>query len=377
MPTTEIPKQHPASSPLPARAAGGDLFDAEEWKSAYLDEHDVPALLIQLQDDLSRSRQREAFWMSVVVHLTIIILFVNSQRLERMFYRPVIVVQQPSQILRDKDTTFLQLPPDEQKITKPTDTSKLSDKNRIATSKSPQLDREELKKILDAARPGRPGPQAPPSQPPQPQQPPAAAMNQQPQQPQQQSPQPQQAQQAPPATTQNQSAKLETPPIAKPKPSFSTGPVSAGSAIEQAARAALATRGSTYPGDNGDYGLNQGRQPAKSMGPVDILSDTMGVDFGPYLSRILHDIRENWIRAIPASAEFKKGKVTLQFAILKDGRVTGIQLFETSGDPPLDRAAWAGVTGSDPLPALPPEFAGTYFGLRLRFCLNMEDCPAR
>src|SRR5215467_205290 len=194
MPTTEIPKQDPASPPLPARAAGGDLYDAEEWKSAYLDEHDVPALLIQLQDDLSRSRQREAFWMSVVVHLTIIILFVNWEGLEHRFFRPVIVVQQPSEMLRDKDTTFLQLPPDEQKVTKPPETDKLSDKNRIATSQSPQLDRQELKKILDAARPGRPGPPAPPVQPAQPQPPPAAAMNQQAQQPQQQPAQPQQAQ---------------------------------------------------------------------------------------------------------------------------------------------------------------------------------------
>jgi len=374
MPTTEIPRHDPASPQLPARPGGGDLYDAEEWKSAYLDENDVPALLIQLQDDLSRSRQREAFWMSVVVHLTIIILFVNSQRLERMFFRPVIVVQQPSQMLRDKDMTYLQLPPDEQKATRPPETDKLSDKNRIATSKAPQLDRQELKKILDASRAGRPGPQSAPAQP---QQPPAAGMAQGAQAPQPQQPQAQPAEQPPPPASQNQSAKLETPPITKPRPSFSTSPVTPGSAIEQAARAALANRGTTYGGDNGDFGLNQGRQPAKSLGPVDILSDTMGVDFGPYLSRILHDIRENWIRAIPPSAEFKKGKVTIQFAILKDGRVTGMQVFETSGDPPLDRAAWAGITGSDPLPALPNDFAGSYFGLRLRFCLNMEDCPAK
>ena len=33
----------------------------------------VPVLLIQLQDDLSRSRLREAFWISVVAHLLILI----------------------------------------------------------------------------------------------------------------------------------------------------------------------------------------------------------------------------------------------------------------------------------------------------------------
>src|SRR5438045_5414175 len=203
MPITEIPPRSPAPVTQAATPPGSDLYDAGSWESAYREMHDVPALLIQLQDDLSRSRQREAFWMSVVVHLTIIILFVNSQRLERLFFRPVIVVQQPSQVVRDKDTTFLQLPPDEQKLTKPPETDKLSDKNRIATSKSPQLDRQELKKILDAARPGRPGPQTPPAQPPQPQQPPAAAMNQPPQQSQPQPGEPQQAQQTPPAANQN------------------------------------------------------------------------------------------------------------------------------------------------------------------------------
>ncbi len=46
-----------------------------------------------------------------------------------------------------------------------------------------------------------------------------------------------------------------------------------------------------------------------NMGNLEILSDTQGVDFGPYLQRILQDVRENWYHAIPESAEMKKGKL--------------------------------------------------------------------
>ena len=65
MPATEIPPRGPVSAPPSATPPGSDLYDAGSWETAYTEMHDVPALLIQLQDDLSRSRQREAFWISV------------------------------------------------------------------------------------------------------------------------------------------------------------------------------------------------------------------------------------------------------------------------------------------------------------------------
>ena len=80
--------------------------------------HDVPALLIQLQDDLSRSRQREAFWISVVVHLAIVILVVNSARLEGLMHRRSVILVSPQDLMKQKELTYLELPPDEQKLTK-------------------------------------------------------------------------------------------------------------------------------------------------------------------------------------------------------------------------------------------------------------------
>jgi TonB family protein len=323
--------------------------------------HDVPALLIQLQDDLSRSRQREAFWISVVVHLAIVILVVNSARLEGLMHRRSVILVSPQDLMKQKDLTYLELPPDEQKLTKRPDTNRISDKDRIATSKAPQLDRKELKKILDSSRPGPPSPPAQ-SQPAAP-----APAAQGPQAPQEQ-PSP------PPPPDQNQVAHLQTPPAERPTPSFNTGAMSAGSAIEQAARAAASNRGG-YGGDSGDYGLGQGKQGGEAIGPMDVLSDTMGVDFGPYLARVLHDVRENWYRIIPESARaplMKKGKVSIEFAILKNGQVAGLQIVGTSGDVALDRAAYGGITASKPFPPLPTEFGGQYLALRFHFYYNPD-----
>ena len=46
-------------------------------------------------------------------------------------------------------------------------------------------------------------------------------------------------------------------------------------------------------------------------GSIEILSDTQGVDFGPYLQRVRDDIQTNWYRQIPLSVQTKKGKVTI------------------------------------------------------------------
>jgi outer membrane biosynthesis protein TonB len=78
-------------------------------------------------------------------------------------------------------------------------------------------------------------------------------------------------------------------------------------------------------------------------GAIDILSDTMGVDFGPYLGIVRHRIRLNWYSLIPEVARapiMRKGKVTIEFSILKDGHIGGLQRVESSGDLSMDRAAW-------------------------------------
>ena len=354
--------------PPPAHEAP-ELYDARHWETAYrhFDEDAVPTLLLNLQDDLTRARRREAAWLSVIVHLTVIILFVNQPKLES-FYRRTFLHQRPvmrvwnQDMIRQKELTYLELPPDLQKVTKRPDTNVISDKDRTASSRTPQLDPKQLRKIIDSSRPGRPGQSGTPN--PQPTQSANAVAP----------PNPSSQTQAPPAPQQlsqpgnNSIAQLPAPPVEKPQVKFG-GAMSAGSAIEQAARAAAENRGG-YGGDGGDFGLTQGR--AGTMGPLEVLTDTMGVDFNPYLARVLHDVKEHWYQLIPESAVMKKGKVVLEFAILKDGSVAGLRVAGTSNDPALDRPAYGSITGSNPFPPLPREFNGPYLGLRFSYYYNLS-----
>lgn len=375
MSTIQSPPGVPAFAPPPvAKSEPGDLYDASRWESAYREMHDVPALLIQLQDDLSRARKREALWMSLIVHLTLIIVIINADRFTNFLPKRAVILVSPQE-QRDRELTYLEMPPDAQKVTKRPDTDIISDKDRTAVSKT-RLDPKELKQILDSARAGRPGPPVPPQPQQRPQQSvPPAQMAQA--QPAPQAEPPMEAMAKPPNVppTTSQAPRIPPPTSAKPKVTFGSNSISAGTAIEQAARASLANRGS-YGGDGGDYGLGQGRQASKAVGQLDVLSDTMGVEFGPYLNRVLHDVRQNWYNLIPEVARaplMKKGKVSIEFAILKDGSVRGMTLAGTSGDTSLDRAAWGGITASNPFPPLPGEFRGEYLALRFHFYYNPES----
>jgi TonB family protein len=354
MPITQIPFQDPVAPPEKPQPEQLGLYDSQEWETAYRELDDdaarVPHLLIQLQDDLTRARRREAAWISIIVHLILIIVIVNIERFEK--YLPWHSVVTARNLTNGKDLTFLELPTDLQKAPRRPNTNIASDKDRIAMSRHPQLDVKELRKILTPA-PGTPGSAA--QQQPQQQAPAGFAQNE--------PPQPQQA-------PNPQIAQLQTPSTPNLNNEFKkySGSMSAGRAIQEAAQAA-AKPGSGGQGNGGDYGLGTGAHGAQ-LGPFEVLSDTMGVDFGPYLQRVLHDVKQNWYNAIPESAAMKHGNLIIEFAITKDGKVAGMKLVAPSGDIPLDRAAWAGITASDPFPPLPSEFGGQYLALRFRFFYN-------
>ena len=375
MPVTQIPSRDPLSrDPLSGQTSSGqsasppadqpeqrDLFEAQHWETAYRDFNpdDVPHLLIQLQDDLSRARKREALWLSVILHLFVIILLWNSEKLMALLPHRTVDLAISTNADKSKDATFLELPPDEQKLTRRPDAKVISDKDRIATSKAPQINREELKKILQSARAARPVENAP--------QPAQAAQNQQPTAPQESSGF------APPQPS-DQTARLQTPPQSRPQPNFKTS-MTPGSMIAQAEQAAAANRGGYGgAGQAGDYG-SPGRSGAKALDQAEILTDTMGVDFGPYLTRVVQIVKQNWYSIMPPSVYppiFKQGKLAIEFVILKDGTVSGLVRDTTSGDIALDRAAWGSITASTPFPPLPKEFPGKLLGLRFYYFYNLE-----
>ena len=127
-------------------------------------------------------------------------------------------------------------------------------------------------------------------------------------------------------------------------------------------------------GGGGEYG-SAAHPKTDNRGGLEILSDTMGVDFGPYMKRLRYTVQNHWDPLIPESAMppvMKKGVVVIEFAITKEGKVMGMKLISGSGDVALDRAAWGAITDAIPLPNLPTQFAGDYLQIRARFYYNPD-----
>jgi TonB family protein len=148
-----------------------------------------------------------------------------------------------------------------------------------------------------------------------------------------------------------------------------------GQAIQQSLEAAA--RGGYHPdsgvGGGGDSNLefNNLHPNFSTEAPV-ILSDTRGVDFGPYLARVVFLVRRNWYAVIPESARLgEKGRVGIVFEILRDGSVPQLRLVASSGSDPLDRAALTGIHASVPFPPLPQEFTGPHLVLQFIFLYNI------
>ncbi len=129
--------------------------------------------------------------------------------------------------------------------------------------------------------------------------------------------------------------------------------------------------GDASPGGIG-MGMNLPPSPGRSGSALQLLSDPMGVDFRPYLIKVLANVRRNWFAVYPESAKLgARGKVQIQFAISKDGSIPKLVIVMPSGAEALDRAAVAGISASNPLPPLPTEYAGDVVRLQFTFLYNM------
>src|SRR5271169_5876085 len=122
----------------------------------------VPHILIQLEDDLERAHRREAAVISIAVHLFAVMFLLLSPKI--FGFRPIQLAS-PDDIMRNKQLTYLDMPPDMQTPPpKVRPDAKLSDKNRIAESRHPSVDQKTLEELRKAGPPQPPGQQAPPSQ---------------------------------------------------------------------------------------------------------------------------------------------------------------------------------------------------------------------
>ena len=358
MPSTEVPTSPPGRPPEPFSKRKNTRYEE-------LEPDELLHLIDRLEDERSQARRREGIWISFIAHLLLFWFLFYGPRSHRVH------VVNPGDAHKKEDLTFLNLPPDAQRQLKAKPQAPLSDKNRIAQSAHPTLDRKTLQQLEAMKRAGPPQPVPPQPGPPQPSPRQQATPQAQPAPAQQQA----QAAPPPPPPQPSQQSLLSEPkpiPTAPTKPNFNTGPQTAGDAIRQAEREAAQNAG----GSSGDYGQNAPSQhQAVQMGGPEILSDTTGVDFGPYMKRVIDATKRSWYPIIPESARpplNKQGKVGVRFKIYPDGSVKEMTLEFPSGDVSLDRAAWGGIVGASPYPRLPKDFKGPFLELRFGFFYNID-----
>src|SRR5208337_601473 len=308
---------------------------------------------------------RALFMTSVFLHIFLILMLIFAPDILR---RGQLMMGIPVSARPDRQITTLFLPPDLLKsLRQPPPEARPSDKNRNAQGRSPTIDPNGLH--MPYSRGNTPEPDVARGAPPSP--PPAAAPTPPPG--------------GPPA-----------PPAPKPEPQTDAGlrlddvtpqggggtekfrvpSMTPGQAIQQSLQAAA--RGGYHPesgaGGGGDSNMEfNNLHPNFSTEMPTILSDTRGVDFGPYLARIIHSVRQNWIALIPESARLgEKGRVGIVFEILKVGSMPQERMVASSGSDPLDRAAYNGIHASAPFPPLPPEFTGNHLVLQFIFLYNLS-----
>lgn len=315
--------------------------------------------LLEAEEDPYGGRTREATIASIVFHLAAIVFLL----LEPSIFNSVTgSTAQDSPKAPPPQLTYLAMPPDQQVVKIKPKTDTVSDKDRVAQRGLPPLPQnlpplppappkpavekekaaaeQEKKQVAQAAPPPSqqlPGP-----------------------------PVPQPGQLAPPiqlGEVRNQQPKLPMPDAGSP-----------GHALEETLRG-LARDRSSGGGQSVDLGPPQAAVSPRTPGAIpeaQILSDTMGVDFDPYLRRVIADIRRNWYSVMPEIARMgKRGRVAVVFEISRDGQVPKLYLVAASGSDPLDRAALAGISASVPLPPLPPEFKGPMVRVQVTFLYNM------
>ncbi|MGA8908467.1 MAG: hypothetical protein WB524_12675, partial [Acidobacteriaceae bacterium] len=158
--TVEAP---PEVSSETAASSNGSAAVAAFRRSRYA-EYDHTDLL-HVIDELEGSRNwvslREKLWIALILHMLVAWYLLYGPK-----YIYHVRVVDPSVIMkqRQKELTFLDLPPDALKEIKPKTPAPLSDKSRVAETPKPTLDRKTLEELEAMRRAAPPAPAPQPSQ---------------------------------------------------------------------------------------------------------------------------------------------------------------------------------------------------------------------
>jgi TonB family protein len=136
-----------------------------------------------------------------------------------------------------------------------------------------------------------------------------------------------------------------------------------GPSVASAIRGNLRGSGANIPGTS--------QFPSTGADLPQLLNDPMGVDFRPYLAHILAAVRQYWFTIMPSSVKAgRRGNVSVQFAVQRDGTVRTVAFVQQTGDGSLDNAAIAAISGGGPFGPLPPQYLGNEIHVQMNFSYN-------
>jgi len=308
-----------------------------------LDEHELVKLLDTIEDERARGRFRESIYISVFVWLAIAWLVFYGPRV--LWHAPQLI--NPADVMKNQELTQLNMPV-------------LRQPPKLAPKAPPKIDNQTMKHLQEMAR-SAPAPAPAPAATPAPPPPTPVPANAAPPLPA-----------APTPLPRNPAPSVPDAPAPQPnsRPNFNTGPNTPGGSIQDALNKAARGRGGN--------GTQFDASPSNPLGGgIDILSDTQGVDFDPYLKRIIADIKRNWLPLIPAEAQppiSKQGETYIRFIILPDGNlaINGMHLDGSTHDVAIDKSCWNAIVSEGQFPPLPSQFHGPNLELRIHFLVNKD-----
>ncbi len=312
----------------------------------HLEEHELIKLLDTIEDERARGRFRESIYISLFVWLAIAwVLFYGPKYL---WHSPQLIT--PADALHQQEIVQLNAP-------------------RLphhALAPPPKIDKGTLAKLRAMEPKPSPAPPAPaPSAPPAPVE---------------KTPPPAMTQPAPPVASPTLPLPSAPRPVARtpepeaPTPQPSTRPnFNTGRTASDDMRQAM--QGSQSAGDDRSVGIRGSDRGTGVGSGAEILSDTQGVNFQPYLQRIIRLIYAQWIPLLPEEARpplNKRGTTLVRFTINPDGTVAAMHLDGSTHDVALDKAAWGSITGVGQFPPLPKQFHGPNLELRIHYLVNVD-----
>jgi periplasmic protein TonB len=120
-----------------------------------------------------------------------------------------------------------------------------------------------------------------------------------------------------------------------------------------------------------------GTQPGSSSTPGMAIKAEGGGDFasryGWYIEAVKRRIQTNWLQNTidPGVRAAHSAHAVVEFTIYKDGTVKDIHISQTSGNLSMDNSGLRAIMSSNPMPGLPPDYAGSNVRVIFDFDLSM------